>query len=138
MTTSQRRALGGRADTQALLGDRVRVLQLKPGWAKVVVPSQPSQLDDRGYPGWVPRRQLTATRPTRSADLATVTRRTAWLRVDRRDSRKVLQISFGTRLPVIGRTPRFVRVAMPSGTVRRIARSTVAVHDRPRSRKRIR
>lgn len=130
MTTSERRALNGRADTQALFGDRVRVLRLRPGWAKVVIPSQPSQLDDRGYPGWVPRRQLTATRPARSADLATVTNRTAWLRVDRRDGRRLLQISFGTRLPVVGRTPRFVRVATPTGSVRRIARSTVVVHGR--------
>lgn len=130
MTTAQRRALNGRADTQALLGDRVRVLGLKPGWARVVIPSQPSQLDERGYPGWVPRRQLTATRPTRSRSLATVTNRTAWLRVDRRGGGKVLQISFGTRLPVVGRTPRFVRVAVPTGSVRRIARSTVAVHER--------
>jgi cell wall-associated NlpC family hydrolase len=130
MTTAQRRALNGRADTQALLGDRVRVLRLRPGWAEVVVPSQPSQLDERGYPGWVPRRQLTTTRPARSARLATVTRRTAWLRVDRREGRRLLQVSFGTRLPVVGRTPRFVRVATPTGSVRRIARSAVALHDR--------
>ena len=130
MTTAERRALGGRADTQALLGDRVRVLRLRPRWAKVVVPSQPSQLDARGYPGWVPRRQLTATPPTRSARLATVTRRTAWLRGDRPDGRALLRISFGTRLPVVGRTPRTVRVAMPDGTVRRVGRRAVEVHGR--------
>lgn len=130
MTTSERRALNGRADTQALLGDRVRVLRLRPGWAKVVIPSQPSQLDERGYPGWVPRRQLTPTRPTRSRALATVTRRTSWLHADRSGGRKLLRVSFGTRLPVVGRTPRFVRVATPTGTVRRVARSTVRVHER--------
>ncbi len=130
MTTSQRRALGGRADTQALLGDRVRVLRLRPGWAKVVVPSQPSQHDPRGYPGWVPRRQLTATPPTPSARVATVTRRTAWLRGDRPGARRLLQVSFGTRLPVVGRTAKAMRVAMPDGTVRRVGRPAVAVHRR--------
>lgn len=130
MTTAERRALGGRADTQALLGDPVRVLRLRPGWAKVVVPSQPSQHDRRGYPGWVPRRQLTATAPTRSARIATVTRRTAWLRGDRPGGRALLQVSFGTRLPVLGRTPRTIRVAMPDGTVRRVGRPAVVVHRR--------
>lgn len=130
MTTPERRALGGRADTQALLGDRVRVLRLRPGWAKVVVPSQPSQLDRRGYPGWVPRRQLTATAPTRSPRIATVTRRTAWLRGDRPAGRELLQVSFGTRLPVLGRTPRMIRVALPDGTARRVGRPAVVVHRR--------
>lgn len=130
MTTAERRALNGRADTQALLGDRVRVLRLVPGWARVVVPSQPSQLDRRGYPGWVPRGQLTAIRPVRSARVATVTQRTARLRADRPDGRRLTPVSFGTRLPVAGRTPRFVRVLTPTGTVRRLPLAAVTVHDR--------
>lgn len=128
MTLAERRALNGRADTQALLGDRVRVVRLRPGWAKVVVPSQPSQLDARGYPGWVPRRQLTATPPARSARRATVLTRTTWLRTDQRDPRRLFRVSYGTRLPVVGETPRFVRVASPTGAVRRLARDDVAVH----------
>jgi hypothetical protein len=83
MTLTQRRALNGHADTQALLGDQVQVVRLRPKWAMVVVPSQPSQLDPRGYPGWVPRRQLTARPPVSSPQLATVVVRTAWLRTDR-------------------------------------------------------
>lgn len=128
MTTAERRALNGHADTQALLGDRVRVVRLRPGWAKVVVPSQPSQLDPRGYPGWIPRRQLTTTAPTRSGQVATVVKRTAWLRTDQADGQKWLRVSFGTRLPVVTRTVKSVRVATPSGAVRRIARSVVALH----------
>lgn len=63
MSVGERRGLNGRADTRALLGDRIRVVRLRPRWARVAVPSQPSPQDRRGYPGWVPRRQLTATRP---------------------------------------------------------------------------
>ena len=129
MTLTQRRALNGRADTQALLGDRVRVVRLRPGWARVVVPSQPSQLDRRGYPGWVPRRQLTAMEPTASRRVATVVRRTAWLSADRADGPKLLRISFGTRLPVLGRAARAVRVVTPTGEVRRMATGAVVVHD---------
>ena len=129
MTTEQRRSLGGRADTQALLGDQVLVVQLQGDWAKVVVPSQPSQLDARGYPGWVPQRQLTANPPVREPKTATVVRRTALLKTDGATARRVFPISFGTRLPVVEATSRFVRVRTPPGAVRRIAADAVVVRD---------
>jgi len=128
MSLAQRRALSGLADTQALLGDRVLVVRLRPRWAKVVVPSQPSPLDARGYPGWVPRRQITAVSPDSSLRRATVVARTAWLRTDQSDAARLFRVSFGTRLPVVGLTPRFVRVATPVGTVRRLARGAVVLH----------
>lgn len=130
MSLAERRGLYHRADTQALLGDRVRVVGLKPDWAKVVVPSQPSQLDARGYPGWVPRRQLTAVTPSASPRRATVVTRTTWLRTDRADGRRLFRISFGTRLRVRGTTGDSVRVVSPTGAVRRLAKSAVVVHDR--------
>jgi cell wall-associated NlpC family hydrolase len=132
MTTAERRALNGRADTQTLLGDRVVVLELpesSPAWAKVAVPSQPSPLGARGYPGWVPRRQLTAREPTAADRRATVVTRLAWLRADTTAAAPLLRISFGTSLPVVGTTRRFVRVATPAGATRRLARSAVALHD---------
>lgn len=130
MTLSQRRALDVRSETEALLGDRVVVVRLRPRWAKVVVPSQPTPKDARGYPGWVPRRQLTATRPARTSELATVTARTAWLRTDDGTSDRVTRISFGTRLPVVGRVPGYVRVSTPRGKARRLAAAAVVVHPR--------
>ena len=132
MSLDQRRALNGRADTQVLLGDRVVVLALppeRPAWARVAVPSQPTPLGRAGYPGWVPRRQLTATRPTSSSGRATVVARTAWLLTDATDPARLFRVSLGTTLPVVSRTPMFVRVATPGGTVRRLARRVVALHD---------
>jgi cell wall-associated NlpC family hydrolase len=95
-----------------------------------VVPSQPSEKDPRGYPGWVPRRQLTALTPAASAQQATVLRRTAWLRTDDTTAARVLEISFGTRLPVVGTASGFVRVVTPRGVVRRLPAGAVAVRDR--------
>ncbi|MBW8751187.1 MAG: C40 family peptidase [Propionibacteriales bacterium] len=128
MSLSQRRALDLRSDTEALMGDRVVVVRLRPRWAKVVVPSQPSQKDSRGYPGWVPRRQLTAAAPAGTGQVATVTTRTAWLRGDDDAARRQTEISFGTDLPVVGTAPGYVRVAVPGGSVRRLPTSAVAVH----------
>jgi hypothetical protein len=128
MTLAQRRALSGRADTQALLGDRVRVVRLRAHWAKVVVPSQPSQLDDRGYPGWIPRRQLTARPPATSILGATVVARTAWLRTDQPVPVRLFRVSFATTLPVVERTDTYVRVVDPEGVVRRLRRAAVVLH----------
>jgi cell wall-associated NlpC family hydrolase len=130
MSLSQRRALDLRSDTEALMGDRLVVVRLRPHWAKVVVPSQPSQKDPRGYPGWVPRRQITAIAPRAAAQLATVTSRTAWVRTDDDAARRVVEVSFGTDLPVVDQVPGYVRVAMPRGTVRRLPTAAVVVHDR--------
>lgn len=128
MSVEERRELSGRADTQALLGDQVVVVRLRARWARVVVPSQPSPQDARGYPGWVPRRQLTATRPTVTDHAATVTRRTAWLRDDEA-GRRLYRVSFGTEFPVLSEDPTFVRVVAPTGRVLRLDRAVVTVHD---------
>jgi cell wall-associated NlpC family hydrolase len=130
MTLSQRRALDRRSQSEALLGDRVVVVRLQARWVKVEVPSQPSPKGARGYPGWVPRRQLTATAPVRTAQVATVTSRTTWLRRDDTTASRLTEISFGTRLPVVGRASGFVRVLNPRGVARRISTAAVVVHDR--------
>jgi cell wall-associated NlpC family hydrolase len=130
MTLAQRRGLSGRADTQALLGDRVRVLRLRGPWVKVVVPDQPTPRDRRGYPGWVPARQLTARAPADSTRVVTVIRPTAWLRTDDAAATKVVEVSFGTRLPYKGVVGRFVRLTTPLGAVRRINAAAVSVHPR--------
>ncbi len=61
MTADERRDLDGRTLSQVLLGDPVRVTEVRDGWAKVIATAQPApKLDPRGYPGWLPVDQLTA------------------------------------------------------------------------------
>jgi cell wall-associated NlpC family hydrolase len=127
MTLTDRLRLNGRADTQALMGDRVIVIARSGSWVKVVVPEQPTPLDARGYPGWVPTAQLTALRPVASALVVTVVARTTYLRTDNATVSPVTEISFGTRLPRVGATGAWVRVATPSGRVLRLAASAVTV-----------
>ncbi|MFC2948889.1 C40 family peptidase [Virgibacillus sediminis] len=47
-----------RVQSQLLYGEPVLVTEIKGGWAHVVIPSQPSGKDVRGYPGWLPLEQL--------------------------------------------------------------------------------
>ena len=107
-------------ETQALLGDRVRVLERRGAWARVVVPDQPTPRDARGYPGWVPQAQLARGRGfggTRWA--ASVARPTARL--------GALRLSYGTRLPVTGEAGRDLLVRTPSGATGRLRRDAVTL-----------
>lgn len=95
LDTAARRALVGKIETQALYGDRVRVLERRGAWARVVVPSQPTPRDRRGYPGWVRASELApAVAP------ATVTRPTERVTV----GGKTLLLSYGTGIPQLPRT----------------------------------
>lgn len=127
MSLGDRRGLSGRADTQALLGDRVVVVGRSGSWAKVVVPDQPTPLDRRGYPGWLPIVQLTTHRPASESSTATVVARTTWLRTDDASARAVTEISFGTRLPRVGTSGGWVRVTTPTGRVQRVSAGAVVV-----------
>jgi len=56
-----RLGLHGRVHTQLLAGEPVVVAAERPGepgWVQVVCPWQPSELDPRGYPGWLRRAHL--------------------------------------------------------------------------------
>ena len=132
LSVAERRWLVGKLETQALFGTRVLVLERRGAWSRVVVPGQPTPRDARGYPGWVPSRQLTSS-PTLAglarAPVAVVTARTAWLRTS--SGRPALQVSYGTRLLVVGTTGREVRVATPHGSVLTFRRSAVSVYPSP-------
>jgi cell wall-associated NlpC family hydrolase len=131
LTTDQRRWLVGKLETQVLYGTRVLVLERRGAWSRIVVPSQPTPRDRRGYPGWLPSVQVTAS-PTLAglsrATVAIVTARTAWLRSG--TGRRILELSFGTRLPVVATTSQQVRVATPHGSTLTLARSAVALVPR--------
>ena len=96
-STATRAGLEGRVVTQVLYGEKVIVLAVQRGWAKVAVPGQPSPLDRRGYPGWLPLRQLVTGYDRRGRTLTVVTRK-ATLHLS---SRKLV-LSYGTLLRVTG------------------------------------
>ena len=62
MTPAQQEALTSDDldQTQALFGDRVIVVREQGDWDQVLVPGQPTPKDSQGYPGWIPKAQLTS------------------------------------------------------------------------------
>lgn len=115
--TEPRRWLTGKLETQSVLGGEVLVDEVRGDWAHVVVTAQPTNRDPRGYPGWVPVVQLAADEAfgalRASAPTATVTADRALLTKTPSGQHPVMEISFDTVLPVIGRTAKAVRVAVP-------------------------
>lgn len=113
MTDDECAGLVGIADSQVLLGESVRVLQVLDEWARVVVPHQPTPLDGSGYPLWIPVAQLTVRPTVASGEQAVVTVPTTWLRDA--DDGNMVEISFGTRLPVRSRGPDGIQLGLPDG-----------------------
>jgi gamma-D-glutamyl-L-lysine dipeptidyl-peptidase len=129
LTTAQRQWLVGRLETQATWGTRVLITGSQGAWSHIVVPSQPTPRDPRGYPGWVPTVQLTGNLSLAThqyGPVAIVTNRTAWLRTQA--GAQWLRISFGTRLAWLGPATGGYLVATPRGGRMVVARSAVAVY----------
>jgi len=126
MNVADKTGLIGRLDTQLLLGDEVLVLEVRSGWAHVVVPGQATPLDRRGYPVWIPVRQLSATSPPDAAQTVIVAVRTARLS----PASAGVDVSYGTPLPVVARGTSTYVVGLPGGRVMTVAASAVATPPR--------
>src|SRR6059058_4727073 len=79
-TTADRIWLDSHVQTQALYGQQVAILAVRNGWAKVAVRDEPDPQNPRGYPGWLPLRQLKPAIDD-SGGYVVVLARTATLRV---------------------------------------------------------
>jgi cell wall-associated NlpC family hydrolase len=128
MTVTQKRWLVGRLETQALYGAKVYVLGTSGAWSHVAVAGQPTPRNGRGYPGWLPTKQLTGVVPPVTAEVAVVRRPVAWLYESAALDGRVLQLSYGTRLPVLSATDEAVEVARPEGGSAYLRRSAVVLH----------
>lgn len=126
MTLDERRALNGRTQTQALYGDQVQVVGGDASWTQIRVLDQPSPDKGGGYPGWIPRRQLTSTGPQHSDQVATVTAAHAPMR-DTGTGELRLTASFGTELPVLRVSADTVTVSGTDGRAFNLPASQVSV-----------
>ena len=113
--------------TQALYGERVAVREVRGAWARVAVTGQPSSLDPEGYPGWIPTVQLRDGDPPGTGRSAVITVPEAALRDAADPSRRLLELSFNTRLPVVATAGADVTVALPTGGQGLVAAADVEV-----------
>ncbi|WP_114853395.1 C40 family peptidase [Brachybacterium sp. YJGR34] len=131
--TETRRWLTGKLETQAVLGSEVIVDEIDGDWARIVVTSQGTPRDERGYPGWVPKIHLVAderfARRAASAPTATVTALTSTLTGTPSGEHPGIPVSFDTVLPVLGRTARSVAVAVPGAGRAHLPAADVVVRE---------
>lgn len=130
MTLRQKQWLVGRIETQALYGTPVTVTSVSGKWSHVVVPSQPTPRNRRGYPGWIPTGQLTSRPPAATASFAIVTSPTTWVRSasDAVKSNLVMEVSYDTRLPVVSSDPSSIQVSLLDGRQGYVLRKNVSLH----------
>ncbi|HZM81800.1 MAG TPA: NlpC/P60 family protein [Candidatus Limnocylindrales bacterium] len=125
---AERRELWGRLETQVLLGDVVHVDEVVDGWARVVVPAQPSRKDFRGYPGWLPLSQLDAE-PESGDGHVVVTVPITDLYSAPGGQRILTDVGFATILPVRQRVPGWIEVNLPGGTTAWVSEVDVEVYE---------
>ncbi|RAL21907.1 peptidase P60 [Thermoflavimicrobium daqui] len=112
--------LVGNLETQALLGNKVTIDERKGDWVKVVVHGQPTPRDSRGYPGWMPARQLTYNKQfalKEKGPFVLVTQTTANLYKKPNFKDTWMEISYNTRLPLVAVTSKAYSVLLPNGKI---------------------
>lgn len=103
-----------RVQTQLLYGEPVIVDEINGDWAKVIAVWQPSKKDDRGYPGWVPLRQLKKASPLPEAGgfvRVAVAKSQLW----NTDGTPLMIVPFNTILPLTDESDDHFHVETPDG-----------------------
>lgn len=136
MTVDQFRDLteSSRTQSQALYGTRVEITDAKDNWYQIAVPSQISPNNKIGYPGWVPASQVATHEPfygkvQDKRPFALVNKApTVGLYRDVQLKKKLMDISYNTRLPVLLKLGRTVQVAVPD-SVAYLSADQVSVYN---------
>jgi gamma-D-glutamyl-L-lysine dipeptidyl-peptidase len=132
MSLAQKSWLVGRLETQALYGTKVIVTGHWNNWTHVAIPSQPTNRDARGYPGWIPTVQLTRTAPPAASTSAVIRASTAWLwsrwNAAGVTGSRVMLASYDTSLPVVKATATYVEVRLIGRRAVALRRADVALH----------
>ena len=130
MTFSDKMWLVSNLETQVLYGQKVKILEEKGGWAKIAIPEQPTPRQTEGYPGWLPKVQLSYNADFTMANYSfiVVKTRTAWLYSNQSKSARFMEISFNTRLPIISQTGGWICVNTPTGEKKWIEKANVVIY----------
>lgn len=119
MDDEMRLWLVGKVDTQVLYGERLLILDRQGDWLKVIALEQATSQDRRGYPGWLPAAQVSAsdTFLLEQADLplAAVSAATTGIYGSPAPHALIGTASYQTRLPLLHADEAFFMVRLPDG-----------------------
>ncbi len=138
-STEVRRGLTGKAETQAVYGSEVTVLETKGNWAKVAVTDQSTPKNKKGYPGWPPTKRLVENdrfgKLKKDQPRAVVTAEKAKFEGIEFTKDVGADPSFNVELPLIAQDVEDVRVALPGGGARGSTSTTSTSSTSVRSRR---
>ncbi len=133
MTYEEKLWLVGNLESQALLGSKVTILEEQGEWVKVAAHEQPTPRNEVGYPGWIPKDQLTDgtafSMIKERFPFALVTSPTTWLYDDMRKSSEFMEISMNTRLPVLKEIGNMLLVVTPSDGIKWLPTEDANVYE---------
>lgn len=115
--------------SQLLYGQEVLVLEEREDYYHIIALTQGSSKDERGYPGWVPKCQVTEVGDWNLTDgpVAVVTSNLAPLFST--EEKELLELSFQTILPVVESGKEKVKVQLPDGTLGLLKTDDISVYD---------
>ncbi|WP_408007471.1 NlpC/P60 family protein [Pseudalkalibacillus sp. A8] len=133
MSYEEKLWLVGNLETQALLGSKVTILEKQGDWVKVAAHEQPTPRNDEGYPGWMPKDQLTDGKGFEKMvdrkSVALVNEPTTWLYEDMEKTSEYMEISMNTRLPVLKEVGSMLLVMTPSDGAKWLSVQDVNVYE---------
>lgn len=129
MDASMRLWLVEKAETTALYGEPVVILERRGEWLKVAAAEQKTFLNEYGYPGWVPEGQVVSNN-IYLADLkdkpkVVVSKKTSYLYSNQELTDKLIELSYQTRLPLLEEKEQVVAVRLPTGEAGYLPRQDV-------------
>lgn len=129
MNTEMRRWLVGKADTMALYGEPVIILERRGDWVKVAAENHRTSLDTRGYPGWVPavhiiQNELFLSELDKLENVVVFDKKT-FVYADPELSNSLKEVSYLTRLPLLEAKDNHVKVRLVDGKTGYLARAGV-------------
>ncbi|WP_431800468.1 NlpC/P60 family protein [Halobacillus andaensis] len=101
--------------SQLLYGEEVIVDDVEGKWAKVVIPTQPSKKDERGYPGYLPVDHIKEVPEHEwiGQGIAVVSKNTTILIDEKGDP--MFELSYLTSLPALAHEEKFIKARTPHG-----------------------
>jgi len=105
MDTAKRRELVGKADSQLLFGESVIILEERGDWLRVAALEQRTSLSETGYPGWLPKSQVSTNelfqKELRVLPLVAVAKPFVTIYKNPDLSIVGMEVSYQTRLPLV-------------------------------------
>lgn len=130
MALDEKQWLVGKIETQALYGEEVIILESSEDWYRVAVTGQFSPKNNNGYPGWVPKSQITESiLAYEDCSIAIVDSPSVTLFNTEDIENDFMELSYNTRLPVVKENADWLHVQTPENGIKYLRKKDVRTYE---------